>query len=496
MPDLLELLRDRGMEPRKVSEAYGGEYACACPGPICGGAGQDRFHVWPWRENPGGKAVGRFWCRRCEASGDTVAFLQLVEGMEFKEALAALGLGGNNGGRPWTPRRYQATRSLPQSNEWTPQRYDAPSPLWQEKAGNLLVDCQARLEGDSPAQAWLSRRGISMDAARAYGLGYNRSSQGGDRYRPRELWGLPSRTKDGKPARLWLPQGWVIPGRDAEGGLVHLRIRRREEDRLRFAADIKYLAIAGSYMGSLLLHPSAQVFAVVESGLDAILLASLFAGRLGVFCSWNSSARPDVRAHKILAASSLILGALDYDAGGDAQQGWWAKHYRQYRRLPALPAGAKDPGDAYHAGVDLYAWIRDALPRVTQIAVGLVAHRGQKAGAARRPQVPAPEPFCAGPSPQAPSSVSPQRGEATRNGEQAQVVEITRPNGQVIYATDDKASWHSYVAAGQVVLTGHEIQRVERAIAGEKDREACIDAICLVKTIFPGAYIRGGRQGK
>src|SRR4030042_5297384 len=41
--NILDLLNNRGINPRRAAGTHGGEYPSACP--ACGG--NDRFHVWP-----------------------------------------------------------------------------------------------------------------------------------------------------------------------------------------------------------------------------------------------------------------------------------------------------------------------------------------------------------------------------------------------------------------------------------------------------------------
>lgn len=58
------------------------------PCPFCG-EGEDRFVVW----NDGGRdETGRFWCRRCEESGDAIDYLRRIRGMTYHEALSELGI--------------------------------------------------------------------------------------------------------------------------------------------------------------------------------------------------------------------------------------------------------------------------------------------------------------------------------------------------------------------------------------------------------------------
>ena len=467
MPDLLALMHERGYTPKKVSGSHGGEYCSPCPGPQCRGAGEDRFHIWPDRDS-GGKVPGRFWCRRCGISGDTIAFLQQVDGMGFTEACAALGLTTT----AVMPRRsrYESTPAMPRSGDaWTPQHSQDPNPRWQEVASRFLLDCQERLAGDAEVQAWLAARGISRDVAMAYGLGYNRSSSGGDRYRPRARWGLPPREKNGRAAKLWLPQGWVIPCYNASGDLVQLRIRRRSADIERFAENIKYLAVDGSSMATMVLHPDADVFVVVESGFDAVLLAGLFAGRIGAVTTWNASARPDARADALLSGCSLILGGLDYDQGGDREQPWWQRQYRQYRRLPALPGGAKDPGEAFWLGTDLYDWVVSALPRGLRIALGIGASQ--------------------------PTAHPVQPENLERPAAESGHVRIyeTQVAGKRILICDDRETWQELRSRGEVVFCHDELLRLKTALAGlsEAERNAAILCTIEAKDVFCGQIVDG-----
>lgn len=390
MPDLLTLLRDRGLPCRKVSAAHGGEYAGPCP--LCGGT--DRFHCWPERRSESGiSPPGRWWCRQCGASGDLIAYLMQVDGLTFGDACGVLGID-----RPARPAP-SAYRPLPAPREtgleWSPRDYGAGVEQWRAVAEQFLAAAQERLAHDPEAQGWLERRGIPPRWAAEYGLGYYESRRGGDGYAARASWGLPPEMKAGKPRRVWLPRGWVIPSRGESGELLQLRIRRRDDDRVRFAADVKYLPVAGSTQSTLVLHPEAQVFVVVESGFDAVLLARLFGGRIGAVCAWNASARPDARVDALLERALCVLLALDYDAAGESACEWWRHRYRRAVRLPVLPGGAKDPGDAYGNGTDLYAWLRDGMPSGLAARLGIL----NPPPATVRESVPAESPAVAAPAP-------------------------------------------------------------------------------------------------
>ncbi|SDP29066.1 hypothetical protein [Desulforhopalus singaporensis] len=474
MPSLFDHLQNLGFKPRKISTVDGGEYSSACPACGDGGKGQasDRFHIWPEKET-GGLCRGRFWCRQCDISGDTIAFLQKFHNMDFKTACMELGivLPNRNGD---TRRRYQPSpERLTGGQGWVPKNYGQPGTVWMEKAGNLLADCQERLKDHSEALSWLTGRGISGEIARAYGLGYNVSSKGGDRYRPRSAWGLSEKQgRNGKNSKLWIPQGWVIPAFDDRKRLVQLRIRRRNEDIDKFGGNIKYLPLDGSSMATMVLHPEAEVFVVVECGFDAILLAGLLEGKIGAVTTWNSSARPDRRTHALLSNASLVINGLDYDAAGNKEQGWWQVTYRQHRRLDPPAATAKDPGEAYEAGVDIRQWVIDGLPRGIKIKLG---YDRLRPAAKKQPKKKVKEEPQATPTPL--------------------VIEMKLSNGKTIYLTDDQDEWQKLTDQGKPVFSRNELKRLQKATASMNAEERLAAAMQAIDTkeIF-GGYIRRGES--
>ncbi|MDR2549393.1 MAG: hypothetical protein LBD10_04205 [Desulfobulbus sp.] len=282
-----------------------------------------------------------------------------------------------------------------------------------------------------------------------------------------------------KAKRLWIPRGWGIPARNPAGRLIQLRVRRLNEDIASFAAEIKYLPIDGSSMATMVLHPEAEVFVVVECGFDAILLAGIADGKIGAITTWNSAARPDRATHALLQRSTCILGGLDYDQGGDREQEWWSGHYRQYRRLPSLPDNAKDPGDAAANGIDLWAWLVDGLPRGLRIKLGFAGRT--KPGVAARQDVPQ----------SAPSPAT----DTTDRQEQAEVIEIELAGGQVVYVTDNEEQWHLLTDQGLPVFSRNELKRLQSALTGmdTAERRAAIEVVLMAKQEFLPAYICAGR---
>ena len=494
--NLFDFAQNLGLAPKKVSTANGGEYASACPG--CGDGGKagrsDRFHIWPLAENKG-LCSGRFWCRQCDVSGDTIEFLQKYMSMDFPSACMELGIilpeNRNKG-----PKRHISSPSIPAPVAgWTPRDYGKPTPQWQEKAKNLLADCTDRLAKSPEAMEWLEARGISKEVMGKFGLGYNQSTKDGDRYRPRNAWGLANKTGHNKKIvkSLWLPRGWVIPSFNREGELLQLRVRRLDADIKKFCDNIKYLPIDGSSSATMVLYPEAEVFIPVESGFDAILIAGALHGKVGAVCTWNDSARPDIHAHALLSRSALILNGLDYDQAGENQQGWWAGIYKQNRRLVQPGQGIKDPGVAYAAGVDIKAWIVDALPRGLQIKLGFAGgHKKTPVKVA----VPARQTDAVQTDAVQTSAVQTSAVQTDSAAEKANddVVEITLSNGVVIYLTDNQEKWQELTDQGLPVFSGNEMKRLKAATANMTPEERISAAMQTieVKTMF-GGYVKGGK---
>ena len=95
--DLLDLYRTRfGTAVRQQGNGWNG------PCPLCGGqpGKSDRFMVWPDRAESLGETcaahnIAGIWsCRQCGESGDTIAYLMKIDGLDFKAALAELGIEG------------------------------------------------------------------------------------------------------------------------------------------------------------------------------------------------------------------------------------------------------------------------------------------------------------------------------------------------------------------------------------------------------------------
>ena len=359
--NVLDLLRQVGIEPKLVSSTKGGEWHSACP--ACGGK-DHRFCVWP-EQNSGS---GSWWCRICDKGGDNIEFLREFRGMDFREACELVGRDPDDAAvRSVAPRR---------KSSFEPRSWEIPSEKWRGESEELVKWAHGNLLKTSDQLEYLAERGIPQEAVVRFKLGWNPGEKGKDLYRARSAWGLPEEmnSKTGKPKRLWIPRGLVIPS-FWEGVLQRVRFRRTPEAMAQWGADKKYIVLPGSAMGPMLTRETAQAWVVVEAELDAIAV-DCAAGELevGAVGLGSLSSKPDVRVWSRFKDAMWIGNALDFELfvpqseedernlkmQTKAKQ-WWENTFSQCERWP-VPEG-KDPGDYVkdHGG-DLHEWIRQGVP--------------------------------------------------------------------------------------------------------------------------------------
>ncbi len=127
--NVIDLLKEMGVQPRRVASSKGGEYHSPCPGPAC--EGKDRFCVWPAEGSD-----GRYWCRQCLRSGDAIQFCRDFLRMDFPTACAKVG--------------EQPTTSLTRvsrykKEKFTPKVLTPPLVQWRQKARNFVLDSRQYL---------------------------------------------------------------------------------------------------------------------------------------------------------------------------------------------------------------------------------------------------------------------------------------------------------------------------------------------------------------
>lgn len=327
--DLIELAREIGLNPKRIAATGGGEYHSACP--KCGGV--DRFMIWKGRE--------RYWCRQCELKGDAIQFCRDMLGLSYQEACQKLNV-------PTREKAMSRTAALPSMT------FDAavyPSVLWQEKATNFVECCHQQLLLDPTMMAAVHSRGLTTDSVIKFKLGYCHQPFWCDR----EAWGLPPECKsDGKPRRIWLPHGIVIPTHSDDYKVIKLKIRRqdwRAEDTLP-----KYVEVSGSMKCPAIfgdIHIAPPI--ILESEFDAMLVHQLAADISSCIAIGGAGKKPDLETHQKLLKCPKILFALDFDEAGKKAFNFWRSTYSRLRAWPVPKT--KGPGDAHKAGIDIRSWV-------------------------------------------------------------------------------------------------------------------------------------------
>ena len=327
---LLELLKQDGFDPTRKGPD---EFCSPCP--ACGG--RDRFIVHP--------AKGRYWCRACGIKGDVIEYLRERRGMTFHQA-------AEYAGRPVeSPLAGQGVARTPQDHARAQET--APPEAWAAQAEKLIVEARKTLVAKPAQLEWLrTHRGLTRETAERFRLGWLPR----DLYQDRAVWGLPAELRaDGKPKRLLIPAGLVIPGPD------RLRIRRMEPGTFG-----KYFVVPGSSNGPLVIgadHQAESTGAViVESELDALLLAQEIPGPVLIIAMGSTSNGPDQAMVADLTRRPFVLISLDADAaGGKAAWRKWMGAVPHATRAPVPATWGKDHTAAFLAGHDLGEWFRLAL---------------------------------------------------------------------------------------------------------------------------------------
>jgi len=368
--DLLSLIR-ADVRLKKVATTGGGEWAGPCP--FCGGAEKrsaDRFRVWP--------AEGRFWCRRCQRSGDAIDYVRVGLGLGFGAALDRLGLAGwlhhdvrGAAGRPgagktkWEgevrgvsagtatidARRQRREGAIPSAWDALPlprhEPLEPPSDAWQGRAIDFCSECIERLwtEEGARARAWLvEKRGLNEQTIMDGSLGYNPV----DRQEAPELWGFEA---DHRP--VWLPRGITIPWA-ARGHAWRVNIRRPE-------GNPKYVSAAGSatalYRANML--ASGRAAMLVEGEFDALTIWQHAGGIIAAVATGSTTAARRPRWLAPLAACGVVLVAFDSDEAGEEAAAYWLHILPKARRW--RPYFGKDANDLAMGGGDVAAWILDGL---------------------------------------------------------------------------------------------------------------------------------------
>jgi len=333
---ILELIEQDGIKGNWTNSTYGRKHESKCPG--CGG--EDRFHVWPDQGDG-----GQFWCRQCGKGGNVISYLIHFRGMDYDQALAASGI---------TPHRSLRNKTVSINPETLTQSgKEQPNGQWQLQSQGFLKYATQTLWSDpyTVFRTWLANdRGLKEETIRNANLGWLPE----DWYTERKDWGLPEKVKeDGTPSKLWIPAGLVIPCFH-DGKLQRLRIRR-----YNITEGDRYHVLPGSSSIPMILG-IRDIFIIVESELDALLLRQESGDLVGVIAMGSAVMKPDEVTSNMLRQAKKILVSLDNDqAGAKESWRWWLSYFPNAIRWPTIRG--KDPTEAHLKGLNLRDWVKAGI---------------------------------------------------------------------------------------------------------------------------------------
>lgn len=334
--NILDLAQELNLLPKRSSSTNGGEYKSKCP--KCQ-EGTDRFCIWP-NQGPS----GRYWCRVCEAKGDSIQFCRDFLGLTFHQACQKVNITPNLKILPARAKKLV----------FEPRQATVAHPSWQQAAKRFVDYAHENLLKEHRVINQLEQRGLTTETMKRFWLGWNPKNL----FDQRERWGLVLEIKEnGLLKRQWLPKGIVIPSFQ-DSYPTKIKIRRSDwvsEDVLP-----KYVEISGSTQSlSVYGNPSKPVI-IVESELDAILIQQEAADLVCSVALGGVSKKPDVGLHELLKRAPLILLSLDFDDPGKARYSFWMKLYPNLRPWPA--PYFKSPGDALeNSRINMVDWIKSGL---------------------------------------------------------------------------------------------------------------------------------------
>jgi DNA primase len=308
---------------KKVASTGGGEYHGSCP--FCGG--NDRFTVQPDRNH--------WWCRKCNQSGDAIAFIREYHNMSFVEACEYLKL------------------DLPKQKSNAPQRKvdlriapDIKSNIkytqWQARAGAFTEYANIQLHKYQHAHVLdylRKQRKLSDDVLNVFDIGYNPTPVN-------DTWGGTD---------VFLPAGIVIPVYDKQGRIHRIKIRTD-------SGKPKYAQPAGSVpfmFGDTRIRLGDYII-LTESEIDAMSIYSYFRFAKGVSAVATGSSTHCRYGRWVgrLALGKKVFVAFDDDDAGMQANTWWMKHLSN--GVGIIPS-RHDINEMLVAGDDIRNWLQQRL---------------------------------------------------------------------------------------------------------------------------------------
>lgn len=340
------------------------EYSCSCP--MCGG--DDRFHLWTnddrggrWACRQGlGDHIGQRLSDGFALGGDFLDLYQHLENVSFTEAKKALGLDSllekTNIKKTQSKQEKPYADDKPKNDTWINQA----KTFVDEKAENLLND-KTKDWGGLSCLDWLKeKRCLTEKTIRRFKLGLTLKYE----EQPYNLWGLKPGERD---KVVFFKQNLIIPTWRRGGYIDKIKVRFSKASE---KTGQRYKTLGGSNDAPSVYGKPSNVYVVVESELDAILLAQECSNICPICLSGVGKKPTESLAKEIMKADVLLL-CLDSDNPGKENLKYWQEHFKNSYcwRIPS--DYGKDPTDLeynYRQGkcpISLARFIEFGIERAT-----------------------------------------------------------------------------------------------------------------------------------
>jgi len=280
----------------------------------------------------------KWWSRNGEV-GDGIQYLQRHCGMDFPEAVSILsGTIILQNTSPQDVRRqnphYLDPKKKPQ--QWKTRK-------WQSNSEKLIRVGQSYLlgpNGKKRVSYLVHERGLHLVTIRQHRLGW-------------------------LPAKGHMPSKLLIPCYDSAGNLIRIRFRIDNPD----AGQERYRISKGSNPNSP--FPLGLSFynpvMILESELDAVLIAQESGNHIGVLCMGTTGTKFSPAIIRYLTDNiPVILISLDNDQSGREKTTALIKQFPNALDWPVPKRYGKDPGEAWKH-MSLRKWVKTGLEQSGKI---------------------------------------------------------------------------------------------------------------------------------
>lgn len=293
-----------------------------------------------------------FHCFGCGETGDVFNWCNEIRNLPFAQALQVLAKMVN------LPAG--ATKRARPSPTARPVESRVPGDKWQATARRYVAKCRERLWSEGqPGLDYLRAGGLGDETIRAAGLGWKSK----DSWHDPKLFGLtPWKNARGRPGKVWLPAGVVIPC-EADGVLWYVKTRRFK-DGLPATDGQKYPQVRGSESALYGADGLAggRPLLLTEGERDCLLALQELSGRVDVATLGGASKSIPGRWLARFLPYADILACYDADQAGQRGAENLAALSHRFKVL-TIPLG-DDLTEFCQRGGNLSVWLAYHLARL------------------------------------------------------------------------------------------------------------------------------------